>query len=206
MDSRDEAGKKEGTNLVAFIAGAALGIVIVAVGIFLLQRMSTVSWRVYSSEEFGYEIAYPGDWKVTVAVPRDEWDMVWDNPAEDLLGDEIEKVTFQEEHFISWRGNFQVSVLENPEELGLEEWMDRHIRASTTGSILTWEIQDTALDFSPAKRVTESTVDYEDVKLVTLMNGRIYTLSYVGKSPNDREIERHRNIFDRMVSSFRFVE
>jgi hypothetical protein len=205
MNSNREKGKGKRTNLAAVIIGVALGVVIVLGVIFLLQRISTVSWRIYASEEYGYEISHPGDWEITVAIPRDEWDMVWDNLWEDLQGDEIEKITFQEVEYEIWAGYLQIRVLQKPEELDLGTWLDDHVRELTAGGNRSLEVQDTTLGGREAKRIVVEGMGYEEHEWVTLLNGNICMLFFIAKSPNDPEVDRHREIYDHMVGSFRFT-
>jgi hypothetical protein len=205
MDSRAETEGGRSKSPIAWILGLILGIIVILAGIYLIQRVSTISWKMYKNEEFSFEIAHAGDWTVTEAIPRDEWDMVWDNPDEDLLGDELAKITFRETG-TNWPGMFQIRVLGNPDSLGLEDWLSGYKQPTGTDANMVREVTDTTFAGRPAKRLSMFAFGHEDIEILLDEEGMVLSFFFVGKNPNDPEIDRHNEDYHRMLGSFRFLD
>lgn len=157
-------------------------------------------WKSYRNKKYGYELKYPAGWEVIEAKPREGNKAVWG--AKFLFEGEMQKVTFLEKGYDFWPGEFQVCIYSNPDNLSLEQWIDEHEPQDVTGGSLIQDISDVILTGKEAKRLSIFGFDHEGIEIVTLHEGNIYSLHFTGSNPNDPEVERHRKIYDQMVSSF----
>lgn len=161
-------------------------------------------WKIYRNERYGYEVKYPEGFEVIEAKPREGNKAVWG--VKFLFGEEVQKVTFLEKEYKRWPGEFQICIYSNPDNLSFEQWIDKHEPQDVTGGSLIQDISDTILCGKQAKRLSIFGFDHEEIEIVTFHKEYIYSLSFTGSTPNDPNIEQHKQIYDQMVSSFTFIE
>jgi len=163
-----------------------------------------IEGKTYRNKKYGYEVKYPEDWEVREAKPREGPRTAW--TVNILLEEELQKVTFLETEYKLWQGSFQVRVMSNKDNLSLEQWIEKHEPQDVTGGSLIQGILDTTLNEILAKKLSIFGFDHEEIEIVTLYEGNIYSLIFAGINPNDPNVERHIQIYDQMVSSFAFIE
>ncbi len=73
------------------------------------------------------------------------------------------------------------------------------------GSSLIREISETTLNGKPAKRLSIFGFDHERIEVISLYKGYIYRIGFAWDNPNDTEVERHKQIYNQMFLSFRFI-
>ena len=169
-----------------------------------LPEEDVAQWKTYVNEAYGYALEYPGGWKVIEAKPRVEDNKaVWG--ANILFEGELQKVTFLESEHAHWQGEFQVRVLSNPDDIELEHWIRMHEPQDVTGGSLIQGISDTRIGGHPAKRLSIFGFDHEGIDIVARHEGHIYYVTFTGRNPNDDQLERHLQIYDHMLSSFKFT-
>jgi hypothetical protein len=161
-------------------------------------------WGRYRNERGGYELRYPGGWEAVEAKTREGIGAVWADSV--LMDGEIQKVTFREEDYQMWQGQFQVCVMANPGQLPLDEWISEHEPTDVTGGSLIQATADTTLGGNPAKLLLIFAFDHEAIEVLYSREGRTYRVSFAGENPNDPEVNSHRALYSRMLSTFRFVE
>lgn len=161
-------------------------------------------WKIYRNEKFGYKIEYPNGWEVIEAKPRIRNEATWEGNI--LIDEEIQKVTFLERKYVNWQGEFQIRILANPDKLNLEQWIRYHEPRDVTGGSLIQGISDTIVDGRVVKKLSIFGFDHEGIAIVLLYKGNICDISFAGSNPNDAEVKKHQEIYQQMLSTFRFID
>lgn len=169
------------------------------------NREKTTEWKTYKNSEYFYEIKIPQGWEMVEAMSTEGSPPAAIRQHEILVNHELHKVTFLEEKFENWQGQFQIRMLANLKKITLDEWVKNYKRESATGANLIEEISDTTVSDLPAKRLSIFAFDHEDIEIVTTAGENIYILNFSGDNPNDSEVERHKEIYERILSTFRFT-
>lgn len=169
-----------------------------------IPKRSSLEWTLYKNQQFRYQVQYPQGWKVIEAKPRVGNKVEWSGNI--LLEEELQKVTFSETEVSNWQGNFQINVLGNPNNDTLEMWIDKNKPKAASGVNLLRGLSDEVLDSNPAKRLSIFGFDREIIEVVVLNNGQVYKLSFDGDNPNDLDIEKHREIYEKIITSFKFID
>ncbi len=159
--------------------------------------------QIYRNEKYGYELKYQSDWEAIEAKPRVGYKVEWTGNI--LVDDELQKVTFLEKESVDWQGEFQIAVISNPDKLNLEQWIKKNEPQTVMGSSLIREISETTLNGKPAKRLSIFGFDHERIEVISLYKGYIYRIGFAWDNPNDTEVERHKQIYNQMFLSFRFI-
>ena len=123
----------------------------------------------------------------------------------DVLFDELnemQKVSFFEEMYKDYPGSFQVTVMSNPDQQTLDQWDRRRTTDDSLGRVVGDEI----LAGKSAKKLSFFEFDSYSTAIVGFHKGNIYYLHFTDFNPNDSEEERHQQIYESMVASFRFIE
>lgn len=165
----------------------------------------TNTWNIYCNAAHGYAVQCSEGWDTLEAVPRTGTGTAWAN--EILIGDELQKVTFLERRQSMWPGEFQIAVMANPDHLALDQWVDALKIEDVTGGDLIQERNPAVLGGMPAVRLSIFGFDHEEIAVIAAgKEGCIYYISFAGTNPNDPQVDQHRQIYERMLESFRFVE
>lgn len=177
----------------------------VALGIVAGQTsVNADNWKVYRNQDFGYEVKYPADWELIEAKPRISKEATW--AVNILIDSEVQKVTFQEKKYNMWQGEFQIKVLQIPRSLTLEKWLEENEPLDPTGGSLVQEEFNIKVDGMPAKRLSIFGFDCEIIAIDLIYRGNVYDFTFTGNNPNDPEVKKHKEIYGRMLSSFRFIK
>ena len=160
------------------------------------------SWATYRNDDLGYELQYPHDWEFTEAKPRTDDLADWSGKI--LFEEEVQKITFLEKEYQKWQGKFQVRVLQNTNKWDIDQWSENYHAEDDEDDSLIQETTNAVLDGKPAKKFTLFMFDHQGIELVTVHNGQVYQLIYAGSNPNDDKLDEHMNIYNHMVSSFKF--
>lgn len=159
-------------------------------------------WAVYQNATYGYQILYPEGWKAVEAKPRINSGTVWSGHI--LCDGELQKVTFIEQKFTMWRGEFEIRVLKNEKKVSLNEWIEAYdIKAINDDSLIT-ETSEATLGDKPAKMLKVFMFDHQGIEIIALNGDYIYIVSFAGRNPNDPNLQYHKKIYDHMVSGFKF--
>ena len=166
------------------------------------RNVTGSSWATYRNDDLGYELQYPHDWEFTEAKPRTDDLADWSGKI--LFEEEVQKITFLEKEYQKWQGSFQVRVLQNTNKWDIDQWSDNYLAEDYEDDSLIQETTNAVLDRKPAKKFTLFMFDHQGIELVTVHNGQVYQLIYAGSNPNDDKLDEHMNIYNHMVSSFKF--
>lgn len=167
------------------------------------QNNEESNWEIYTASAYSYSIKYLNGWEITEAKPRVGNEPVWSGGI--LIDKEVQKVTFTEKGSKLWPGQFQVRVLSNPDRLTLDQWTQNYKEESAAGANLARLIDDVILANNPAKRFSIFSFDRNEEAIVTLHDGNVYYLRFDSDNPNDPDFEKHKDIYAKMVSSFKFL-
>ena len=166
----------------------------------------SVEWEIYRNELYGYEIAYPKEWEVVEAKPREGKPSV---SASEILfeeQDELHKVSFLESQETLWQGKFGITVFSNPDELDFEQWTSNLKFESAAGVNLAKDVGNMTLGGKPAKRLSIFAFDSNDAVIVSMTGYYPIHIEFTDETPNDPNSEKHQLIYERMLSSFKFLE
>lgn len=105
-----------------------------------------------------------------------------------------------------WPGDFEVKVLSNTEQLTLDEWAKNYKIESAAEANLARVTGDTTLSGKLAKMLSIFSFDRHETAIATIFKGNVYHLRFDSENPNDPEFERHKEIYNQMTSSFKFLE
>jgi len=161
-------------------------------------------WLMYRNKEFHYEVKYPKDWEFKEASPRVGKKAQWEGNI--IFGEEVQKVTFLEKEYKLWQGQFRICVYSNSDNLSLELWIAKHEPQDVTGGSLIQDVSEINLGGEPAKRLSIFGFDHEEIEIVTLHQGKIYSVIFAGTNPNDPKVKQHQEIYSQMLSSFTFID
>lgn len=172
--------------------------------VFSSQIFTQDKWETYINIEFGYEISYPVNWEVIEAAPDTNNQADWAGNI--LLDGQVQKVIFLEKDSKMWQGQFQVCVIENTDSLSLDKWVAKNEPTDVFDESLVLETRDTTLSGIPAIFQSNFGFDHTAYDFTALYNGLIYSLSFEGESPSDDREAEHKEIYNRMLASFRFTK
>jgi hypothetical protein len=159
-------------------------------------------WRLYRNTAFGYELLYPSGWEVIEARPRISSKSTWAGFI--LQEGEVQKVTFRERNYYMWPGEFEIRVMRNDGKSDLNAWIATYdVKAIDDSSLIT-ESADTALGSRSAKQLKIFMFDHQGIEIIAVNGDFVYLLGFSGENPNDPNQQKHSNICDHMVASFRF--
>ncbi len=165
----------------------------------LVDRIA--EWKTYRNKKYGYQVKYPKGWEIIEAKPRVGYKT---EEAMNILYDgQVQKVTFLEKKYVNWRGEFQIGIISNPDKLSLEQYINKSDYADVSGGSLIRGISDTTVSGKPAKRLSIFAFDHEGIEIIMLYKGYIYYISFTD-NPSDAEEERHQQIYQQILSTFRF--
>lgn len=152
-------------------------------------EVSTSNWYTYTNRTFRYEAKYPIDWTVNETTS---------------VGN-IQGVEFIEKNYVDWQALFKISVLGNKNNLDLNGWIEENKPKDPTGGSLVQKIEDVLVSGLPAKKMTVFVFDHEEIILLIQKDSFIYELRYTGNTPNDTKIDKHKRIYDNILSTFKFL-
>ncbi len=170
-----------------------------------VKGIDTAALETYRNEKYSYMVKYPKGWEVIEAKPR------VGNKAENahnILNDEygeVQAVTFVDNRNVYGVGEFLIHVIANPNKLSLEQWINKNYPDTEGWGNIAVRSNGT-VDGKPAKRLS---IDYADQKGIAILipyKGYIYGISFAGENPNDTEAKRHQQIYQQMVSTFKFIQ
>ena len=168
----------------------------------------TANWKTYTNTQYSYSISYPDSWEVREAKPRVGNSTVWSGEILDQQLKEVQKVSFINRSRGN-QGSLTVGIRSNPDNYDLNQWF---IKNKRVGEKIKG---DTKLSDIPAKNVSHFTYVYPgDLGIIALYKGNIYeimmTLADIDTSlpPEDTPLDliEQRKIFDRMLSTFKFLK
>ncbi|MBN2282637.1 MAG: hypothetical protein JXO48_01990 [Deltaproteobacteria bacterium] len=179
-----------------------VGLLLLLFGDMAVAEYPAGKWSLYRHTTCGYSILYPATWEIVEAGSRSGTATTWSGLV--LLDGERQKVTFLEQPYHMWQGQFEIRVMENEEGSILGEWLATYdVRDINEDSLIT-ETTDTTLAGHPAVILKIFLFDHEGIEIIAANDKHLYLLSFAGQNPNDPDFETHREIYEHMISSFRF--
>ncbi|OGW55231.1 MAG: hypothetical protein A2Z46_09315 [Nitrospirae bacterium RBG_19FT_COMBO_55_12] len=169
------------------------------------ENIDTAAWETYRNEKYAYLVKYPKGWNMIEAKPRMK------NQTENLgntLNDEygeIQRVTFADDRNVYGVGEFLIHVMSNPNKLSLEQWINKNYPETEGWGNITVRSNGT-VDGKTAKRLSIAYADQEGIAILILYKGYIYGLSFAGENPNDTDVKRHQQIYQQILSTFKFIQ
>ena len=161
-------------------------------------------WVTYRNESYGYQLEHPTMlWEVIEAQPRTGQEATWS--ATILEGDEVQKVTFIEQDARMGLAELQIRVLKRQRGQDLKGFVETYEVTDIHGDSLIQTVQDTTLGGIPAKELTLWLFDHIGSQVITVHRSYVYIVSFAKENPNHPDHERHKGIYRRMVTSFRFL-
>ena len=167
----------------------------------------TANWKTYTYYAYGYSVKYPSDWKVIEAKPSNTPNWPYDISQENQL----QKVNFLEEKIDkTWPGSFVISVNKTPENFDTERWASNYfvplIADPTTN--LAKPKGKISVDNNIAYRFSVFQFDSDRTEIGLVKNGNIYMFTFTDDVPieNDPNIEKHKEIYNQILSTFKFTE
>ncbi len=158
-----------------------------------------VAWGVHHDQAAGFEIPYPGAWRVIVAKPRSGPGTAWE--LEILLEGELHKTVFYEGDDSFWPGQYTVRVLENPDSLDLEAAYARF----DLSDLWDHSAADTILAGHPVKTWVRWNYDSLRREYLLVRPDRMFHLLFDEQNGNDPDFAEHHDIFMKMTARFRLV-
>jgi hypothetical protein len=168
-----------------------------------MKPSAPAGWKTYTSEKFGYQAQYPADWDV-VEASQQTMSEAFDGKYI-VVENELQKVTFVEKGCEFWPGEFQITVLLNPEHLSLEQWVENFDIEDVGGGSLVQEKTLITLSGKSAFKLTIFGFDHQETAVISSdAQGSIFFISFEGESPNDPQFKKHLRIYERILRSFKF--
>jgi hypothetical protein len=161
-----------------------------------------ISWKLYHSDQYGYEMSYPQSWQLTEAQPQPP------SPTSHWAGDylqpgELQKVTFSttlKKDDADYGFHFEVNVssttLTNLNQLDI---------IGTGGSSMVEKRQYFKLSGIDAVRLSVFEFDRTGAIIYAFNHGHLYELHFDENNPSDPWFDFHRQIYSTMANSFRFL-
>jgi len=165
---------------------------------------SSITWKTYKNADLGYSVDYPSDWNFVEALSGEVSDAV----GGALFKGEIQKTTFIESGSNIGRVMFVISIEDNSNKYDTESWANNFIvpLVSDPSTNLAKIVGDTTVDNVKAKIF--SIVAYDTKTTITglVRNDLIYKYNFTDLVPNDPDIEEQNKIYEKFLSSFKFLE
>ncbi len=158
-----------------------------------------VEWKVHSDQVAGFEIPYPGAWRVIVAKPRSGPGTAWE--LEILLDGELHKTVFYENDNSFWPGQYTVRVLENPDSLDLGAVYSQFDLSDLWDS----SAADTTLAGQPVKTWVRWNYDSLGREYLLVRPDRMFHILFDEENGNDPDFVEHYDIFVKMTAGFRLI-
>ena len=167
---------------------------------------STANWKIYTTREYGYSVKYPPDWEVVEAKPPNTPD--WTHNT--LQENQLHEVTFFKERtdLKIWPSNFIISVNKNPNNFDTESWALNYFVPLMTDPTenLAEPKGKISMDSNTAYKFSVFQFDANRAEIGLVKNGNIYVFSFVDDTPNDQNLEKNKEIYDQILSTFEFIE
>jgi len=182
-----------------------------------LPEDETADWKVYRNKEYGFEVKYPS------GVEIDVHDYVDQEPDYLLLTTTFEFITIIDGYNYLC-ANYNIRV-EKTEYQDINSWVEDIRQKIETpsnyeGDMISGKlssVEDMKIQGKIAKKVTiEGGFPFMAAYFGVINNGKLYAISYLDMSYYGRsgcfegDVEqgeaKYRNIFDQILSTFRFIE
>jgi len=164
----------------------------------------TANWKTYTNREYRYSVKYPSGWEVREAKPPDTPNWTYDI----LQENQLHKVKLLEGKIGTWPGSFVISISKNPENFDTESWGSNYfvplITDPTTN--LAEPKGKISIDNNTAYKFSVFQFDSYRTEIGLVKNGNIYMFSFVDDTPNDPDLEKHKEIYGQILSAFKFSD
>lgn len=164
----------------------------------------TANWKTYTNHEYGYSVEYPSDWKVSEAKPPNTPD--W--PYDILQENQLHEVKFLEEKIDTWPGSFVILVNKNPENFDTKSWASNYfVPLISDPTVNLAEPQgEISINNHTAYKFSVFEFDGYRTEIGLVKNGNIYMFTFTDDTPNDPNLEEHKEIYNQILSTFKFLE
>jgi hypothetical protein len=166
------------------------------------SKNTSNSSATYENDEFRYKVENKLGLKLTDAKQKGKSKMYFGiSDVDTLFSNQLSKISFQSDD-----GVCQITVLENPKKLTLDQWI-----TSTQPPDYSYIVENvgTKLDGVKAKKLSIFHFDHNSTAIVTSHKGYIYSLGYRESKGNDNFTEEEQNFqqtCEDLFATFKFLD
>ncbi len=165
-------------------------------------EFDTSNWQTYRNEEYGFEVKYPAGWEIgtgsVTSYPQ--------NNNRTLAIKFFEPLYLIESQFPGPQGEFLFEVYRNTQVLSLNAWIDAFQLRNPSGGTLLRENTAFSLSGINARKLLFFSFDSTWNSILVSTNDYVFSLSYYDYAGNDPSADFHRDIYDQILSTFKFIE
>lgn len=184
---------------ISLSIAVAIGIVVVCGAMTPKSDPHQAAWMVHRNSDAHIEISHPADWEVIVAEERLTSRTAWSRLV--LEKGELFKVTFRQRGEVPWPGQYEIRLLANPDNLGLEAfWSSFDLSDLWDGSAA-----DSAVGGRPSKTWVRWMHDSLAREHLLIMHQGAVHIRYDEHNSNDPAFQDHQQIYVQMTSTFRVL-
>lgn len=150
-------------------------------------------WKSYKDNDLGFTVKYPANWEVKTEVMTQQ--------------NNEYKIKFLEQNSNLWHGEFTITIT-GGQNIDTDKWAASYFRplgVNPTTNLAKLQGK-TTVDNNDAYKFLVFAFDRHETEIGLIRNDKLYIFTFTEETPNDPNLEEHKKIYNKILSTFHFSE